>query len=287
MTDRIKIGKSAGFCFGVKNAVDAAYSNANNDKPIYTYGKIIHNDYVVDDLKRRNVPPISDPAELPENATVIIRAHGIAPNELALLRHRGAKIIDATCPYVAKIHEIVSEDYKLGRQIIIAGDENHPEVKGINGYCDNTAWIVNAVNPQSAELTAPLPKEPNNPITIVSQTTMRQDIYKQIVKFFKKRFTDVKIYDTICSATINRQTEGAEIARNSDVCIVIGGASSSNTNKLFEVCKQHCEHTFQIENAAELDKIKKFINKNTIVGITAGASTPAEIIEEVVSRWKR
>jgi len=282
----INVAKSAGFCFGVKRAVELAKSYANNPKATYTYGKIIHNDYVVNNLKHQNVMPIDNIQHLPENSTVIIRAHGISPKERYELQNRDNEIVDATCPYVAKIHKIVNDDYKAGRKIIIVGDKNHPEVKGINGCCDDTAWIVGGPDFKlPSTLCATSLTEVNIPISIIAQTTIKQDLYQNIVNFSKKRFTDVKIYDTICSATINRQIDGAELAKNSDVCLVIGGNDSSNTTKLFEVCKEHCENTFKIEGlnvSDDLKKIKKYINTNTRVGVTAGASTPAEIIEEVV-----
>jgi len=299
----ITVSKSAGFCFGVKCAVEMAksYAETSNNgelRQVYTYGKIIHNDYVVDGLKRQNVVPIEDIENLPSNSIVIIRAHGISPIERKTLQELGNEIVDATCPYVAKIHKIASDDYAKGRQIVIVGDAEHPEVKGINGCCDNSAWIVGAdLLEYGAEgtilsqltLTAPLPKEPSVdlPLSIIAQTTIRQDLYEKVVKILKKRFTNIEIYDTICNATIERQRDSAELAKNSDVCLVIGGRDSSNTTKLFEVCKDECENTFKIEGSNVSDELKKIknyikINTNTKVGVTAGASTPAEIIEEVV-----
>ena len=340
----IILAKSAGFCFGVRRAVDTCYelcsprpipplpkggcqlADRGDLKKIYTYGKIIHNDTVVDDLSRLGVVPIdvsqtppvgvadiplsegdkasllrevarsAGGSDLPTNSTIIVRAHGIAPQELAELTNRGNEIIDTTCPFVTKIHKIVSEDYKLGRQIVIVGDATHPEVIGINGHCDNTAWIVGDLNslcefrfnegPGNVPAAGSADSNDGLQVSIVSQTTFRPDLYYKIVKNFKKLFTDVKFYDTICSATIERQTEAAEIGKDSDICIVIGGLDSSNTAKLYEVCKAQCEHTYLIQRATELDKIKKLINKNTKVGITAGASTPAAIIEEVVNEME-
>ncbi len=275
----IKIADKAGFCFGVDRAVKIAYSTAEeNQGTVYTYGMLIHNGDVIRDLEKMGVVCAESLEDIPPEATVIIRAHGISKAEYVQLGAKNAKIIDATCPFVKRIHKIAEEEQKKGRQVIIAGDKNHPEVKGINGWCENSAIIVAGED----ECDKIIEKIPQTDISIVSQTTLIPQKAKKIEQKLKKYFTNAIFFDTICSATEERQQAAESLAKESDLMLVLGGAGSSNTQKLFEICKQHCKMTFKLENDKELDGIVHLFKNNNIkkVGITAGASTPDKVIKE-------
>lgn len=271
------VAETAGFCFGVKRAVEKVYANVGKDH-VYTYGPIIHNEEVVADLKRRGVKVIGEDTRLEdiENGTVIIRAHGAGREELERLRSSKMRIEDATCPFVSRIYSIVETEAKDGRAVVIVGNKNHPEVKGIRGRAGGDAYVVGSV--QDAEKT----EIPSKNISIVSQTTFNLKKFQEIVEILKKKGYDIKCLNTICNATEVRQTEARQIASKVDVMIVIGGKNSSNTQKLFEICKEECGNTFYIQTAADMDfSVLEGVQR---VGITAGASTPKNIIEEVQTR---
>lgn len=274
----IRVADNAGFCFGVDRAVKIAYDAARDGAkvPTYTYGMIIHNRDVASDLEGMGVACIENIDDIPRGSRVIIRAHGISEKEYEDLQSRDAQIIDATCPYVKKIHSIVKEEFSKGRRIVIIGDRNHPEVKGINGWCAGSADILYTDD----DMNAFLENDRDIPISLVTQTTIRGELLKKFEKILKKHFTNVKISDTICSATSLRQSSAAELAKECDAVFVLGSPSSSNTQKLFEVCLEYCKDTFKIENAKELKKYKNLLNKKNKVGITAGASTPEKVIKE-------
>ena len=274
----IKIAEKAGFCFGVDRAVKIAYDTAVNKKgKVFTYGMLIHNGDVIRDLEGMGVSCAETIDRIPDNSTVIIRAHGISKTEYDQLAEKNIEVIDATCPFVKRIHSIVEKEYKNGRQIVIAGDRNHPEVKGINGWCDNSAFIVG----NEDECSEILKQSPDTPISIVAQTTLRQEKAKKIEEILKKYFTNAVFFDTICSATEERQLAAEKLSAESDVMLVLGGKNSSNTEKLFEICREHCPDTYKIENAKELDGLVHLFKKNIKkVGITAGASTPDKVIKE-------
>ena len=273
---KIEIADKAGFCFGVARAVKIAYKEAEAGGAV-TYGMLIHNKDVTDELEKLGVKTVKSLEEIPENSKVIIRAHGISEKEQNLLLEKGAEIIDATCPYVKKIHSIVN---KAESDVIIVGDPEHPEVKGIKGWARGRVFVINS----EAEAEELLQKNLSENVTIVAQTTIRKDFFKKIEKFSKKHFTNAKIFDTICSATDERQKAAEELSKKADAMIVIGGKESSNTKKLYELCLEHCPDTVCAENEKEL---KKYINRGYIpaskklVGITAGASTPDSVIKEV------
>ncbi len=278
---KVEIADNAGFCFGVARAVKMAYALSEKPGKHATYGMLIHNRSVTDDLKRCGVPAIDSPEEVTPGMQVIIRAHGIPKEEQAAIVARGAEVVDATCPFVKKIHNIVQNAYENGRQVIICGDPEHPEVKGINGWCGGSAWVIQGEN----ELNSILEKNPEIPVTIVAQTTLRETFFKKISEILKKHFTNAEKFDTICSATSNRQAAAAKLAGQSDCMIVVGGKNSSNTKKLYDVCREYCDRVWSVEDAKEL---KKYINMGVIpknkkiqVGITAGASTPEAVIKEV------
>ncbi len=274
----IKVADKAGFCFGVGRAVEIAYETAkHNQNEVFTYGMLIHNPDVISDLEKMGVKCIESIDDIPQKSTVIIRAHGISKTEYDVLKEKDVNVIDATCPFVKRIHNIVEKEYQNGRQIVIAGDKNHPEVKGINGWCEDSAFIVGDEE-SSLEL---LKENPDTPLSIVAQTTLRKEKAKKIEEILKKYFTNAVFFDTICSATEERQLAAKKLSEECDAMIVLGGKNSSNTEKLFEICKERCKDTYKIENAKELDGIIHLFKKNIKkVGITAGASTPDKVIKE-------
>ncbi|MCH5210735.1 MAG: bifunctional 4-hydroxy-3-methylbut-2-enyl diphosphate reductase/30S ribosomal protein S1 [Oscillospiraceae bacterium] len=266
----IKVAKTAGFCYGVKRAVDSVYDETEKKKKLATLGHLIHNRQVIEDLEEKGVKSYTKVEEIPRDMTVVIRAHGVGENVYKELQ--GRDYIDLTCPFVSKIHKIVSEHHKKGYQIVIVGDRNHPEVIGINGWCGNEALIINALDYEFDD------KLREKDLCVVAQTTINREFFVEIVQNIKKTCKSTLIFDTICSATKDRQKEADELSRNSDMMIVIGGMESSNTRKLFEISKRNCPVTYHIETFEDLPQ-KKTYNK---IGITAGASTPGSIIEEVV-----
>ena len=270
--------KTAGFCFGVKRAVDTVYQQVEErkDKKIYTYGPIIHNDEVIKDLKKHGVEVLNTEDELAalETGIVIIRSHGVSKHIYDLLNERGLECVDATCPFVKKIHRIVEEESKKGKQIIIIGDEKHPEVQGIQGWSAKRAIIIKT--DEEAESIS-LPK--HTEICIVSQTTFNYNKFKYLVEIISKKDYNITVLNTICNATKERQTEASSIAKEVEVMIVIGDKHSSNTQKLFEICSNACANTYYIQTIDDLDMNQ--LKSVKTVGITAGASTPNNIIEEV------
>ena len=274
---QVKVAKSAGFCFGVQRAVDTVYEQVEKGiRPIYTYGPIIHNEVVVQDLEEKGVRVLNTKEELEAltEGTVIIRSHGIGREIYDLIEKKGLTCVDATCPFVKKIHRIVEKESATGRQIIIIGNDKHPEVEGIKGWCHTPAIVVESVE-QAEALTLP----ENSSVCIVSQTTFNYKKFQELVEIFQKKGYDIIVANTICSATEERQKEASELAAKADVMIVIGGTHSSNTRKLYELCKSECENTYYIQTLADLQL--ELPNSVELVGITAGASTPNKIIEEV------
>ncbi|MEE0057751.1 MAG: 4-hydroxy-3-methylbut-2-enyl diphosphate reductase [[Bacteroides] pectinophilus] len=273
----IILAKTAGFCFGVKRAVDKVYAQAGNGN-VYTFGPIIHNEEVVKDLEKKGVRVINDADELSglEKGTIIIRSHGVAKNVYDAINKSGFEIIDATCPFVLKIHRIVEQKSKEGCTIIVIGNEHHPEVEGIVGWSVSRTCIID-----SAEKAEEFKADDNEKLCVVSQTTFNYKKFEELVEIISKKGYNIDIRNTICNATEERQTEARAIASKADAMIVIGGRSSSNTRKLYEICKSECEDTYYIQTLRDLDLYK--FNSEGCIGITAGASTPNNIIEEVYS----
>ena len=265
----IKVAKTAGFCYGVKRAVNSVYDEIKNGTKLATLGALIHNPQVIGDLAEKGVIAYDNPDDIPDGYTIVIRAHGVGKETYDKIKNRPH--IDLTCPFVEKIHKIVSEYHNKGYGIVIVGDKNHPEVKGINGWCGNNALVIYDINEQIDENFS------KKPVCVVAQTTIKREIFSQIVQNVKKTCKSTLIFDTICSATKDRQTETAALSEESDCMIVIGGRESSNTRKLFEIAKERCGEAYHIETYEEIPQ--KTYNK---IGITAGASTPHRIIEEVV-----
>ena len=275
---KVTLAKSAGFCFGVKRAVDMVYEQIEDakERPIYTYGPIIHNEEVVKELAEKGVRVIAEDADLHglEPGTVIIRSHGVGRKVKEDLENAGFTIVDATCPFVQKIHRYVAKYAEEGYFVLIVGSESHPEVQGIVGWMPNDSYAVIST-PQDLEDLALAGEK----ICIVSQTTFNYNKFQELVEIIRKKGYDILVLNTICNATEERQSEAAMIARDVDAMIVIGGKHSSNTQKLFEICKKECQDTYYIQTKEDLDlSVLQSISK---VGITAGASTPNKIIEEV------
>lgn len=273
---KVILAKSAGFCFGVRRAVNTVYDIIEREN-VYTYGPIIHNEEVVADLEQKGVKVIDENDSLTavdENSTVVIRSHGVSEEVYDRINSRNAEIVDATCPFVLKIHKIVKQASELGSQIIIIGNENHPEVQGIMGWCKTPPIVID-----TAEKAYNLESLAYKNVCIVSQTTFNYNKFKELVEIIEKKGYNTVISNTICNATEERQTEAREIATHADAMIVIGGRSSSNTRKLYEICKAECENTYYIQTISDLDL--SVLAMAECIGITAGASTPNNIIEEV------
>ena len=279
---KVKVAKTAGFCFGVKRAVDKVYQLIEEGvSPIYTLGPIIHNEEVVSDLESRGVQVIqAEELDQIRDGTVVIRSHGVGRDIYQKLKENNLEYVDVTCPFVLKIHRIVEKESLAGRQIFIFGDPKHPEVQGICGWCQGPYTVIK--NQEEAEAFL-LPE--GKKISIVSQTTFNYNKFKDLVEILcKKRYDNnvlniLNILNTICNATEERQREAKNIAGEVDTMLVVGGRHSSNTQKLFEICKKECGNTYYIQTPVDLDS--EMFQCSSYVGITAGASTPNKIIEEV------
>ena len=276
--------KTAGFCFGVKRAVDTVYEQADTcGGPIYTYGPIIHNEEVVKDLESRGVSVIRSEEELEgiTEGTVIIRSHGVEKRICDKLLGKGIRIVDATCPFVKKIHRIVAEESEKGAHIIIIGNPEHPEVVGISGWAKGEVTIIQTKE-EAAAFQIP---DPGQKVCVVSQTTFNYNKFKELVEIIEEKRYDINVLNTICSATKERQEEAYDIAKRVDAMIVIGDMRSSNTRKLFEICRNACADTYYIQTLDDLDMNQ--LRSVETVGITAGASTPNKIIEEVQNNVRK
>lgn len=266
----IIVAKNAGFCFGVKNAIDIIMQEKN--EPI-TLGEIIHNRIVVDKLTQNGVKVINNLEEY-TSGKVIIRSHGVPKSMIDELEKRGIDYVDATCPFVKRIHEIVENNYLKGNQIVIVGESSHDEVIGTNGWCNNSAIIIDSEEGIKSLIGV------EKPIVVVAQTTFSAEKYDIIKNYIKNSVKTVEFFDTICYTTRDRQREAIEMAKSCDTMLVLGSLNSSNTMKLFEICKRYCDNSYLISSICDLSKV---VNLNNRLGITAGASTPEELIMEVVN----
>ncbi len=275
---KVKVAKSAGFCFGVKRAIDMVYEEAAKGGKVYTLGPVIHNEQVVSDLESKGVKVVDNIESLDagQDTTVIIRSHGVPEEIINRLKEKNIRIVDATCPFVSKIHHIVKEKYNEGYHIVVIGNAKHPEVEGVCGWCGNSADVIGSV-----EEAGKYSNYKDKKLCVVSQTTFNYKKFQDIVDILVKKSYDIVVMNTICNATEERQTEAGTIARLSDAMIVIGGKHSSNTQKLYEICKAECLNTHFIQTLDDLDL--KLFQSFRSVGITAGASTPNNIIKEVQS----
>ncbi|MCR5000043.1 MAG: 4-hydroxy-3-methylbut-2-enyl diphosphate reductase [Lachnospiraceae bacterium] len=274
----VKLAQTAGFCFGVKRAVDLVNEQiATGKKPIYTYGPIIHNEQVVADFERQGVRQIPEGDDLLsiEPGTVIIRSHGVSRKVREQLESKGFEIVDATCPFVLKIHRTVEKYSQEGYFILIIGDPEHAEVQGIIGWISGERYMVirNEEDAHNFSL------EPGEKVCIVSQTTHNFNKFQELVEIIQQKGYDVIAMNTICNATEERQKEAATIAGMVDAMIVIGGRNSSNSQKLFDICSAQCANTYFIQTKEDLSM--SALQSFDCIGITAGASTPNYIIQEV------
>lgn len=275
----IKLAKTAGFCFGVNRAVNTVYDLLEKGEKVCTLGPIIHNPQLVEELEQKGVRIVSSPDEVRDGEVLVIRSHGVAQSVIDFCLNNNIRFIDATCTFVSKIHKIVNEKSRDGYVIIVAGDINHQEVKGIIGHSVSETFVV----ADEHELENLLSKNANfeqKDVILVSQTTFNKKVWEKIEKILKKVCTNAEIFDTICNATAMRQQEAFELANDSDGVVVIGGKGSSNTSKLFDVCKANCPNTCWVETADEVN-ISNFSDCENIA-VVAGASTPAGIIKEVL-----
>ena len=274
---KITMAKSAGFCFGVKRAVDTVYKQIETNEKVYTYGPIIHNTEVVEDLTAKGVEVINSLTELKniQDGIVIIRSHGVAKAVYDAIHEQNLRCVDATCPFVKKIHSIVAKASDEGKHILIIGNEAHPEVEGIKGWCKGTVTIIE----NSADITE-FTNKSNKRICIVAQTTFNYNKFQELVELLGEKGYDIVVANTICNATEERQSEAKSIAKKVEAMLVVGDKNSSNTQKLYDICKEECENTYYIQTPSDL-KSKKSFQSFSHVGITAGASTPKIIIEEV------
>ena len=273
----ITVAKSAGFCFGVQRAVDSVYKELEeNSGKIYTFGPIIHNEQVVEDLNKRGIEVIDTVEQLKKikEGTVVIRSHGVAKEIYDILEQQKLKMVDATCPFVKKIHNIVLDESNNGKTIIIIGNDNHPEVEGIKGWVNGEVIVINKEE-QIEKLSLP----EQTKACIVSQTTFNRNKFKYLGEIIGKKGYDITVVNTICNATHVRQVEARKISSKVDGMIVIGGKNSSNTQKLYDICRNECENTFYVQTVKDLNLHELKSLKS--IGITAGASTPKNIIEEV------
>jgi len=277
----IILAETAGFCFGVKRAVDKVYELSESEEKVYTYGPIIHNDEVVKDLEFKGIITLRSEEELKsvKDGIVVIRSHGVPKYINDYLDDNNIKYVDMTCPFVKRIHNIVSSEKE--RAVVIAGSPVHPEVMGICGWCNGEATVI-----ETEEQAVNFAENNSDAITLASQTTFNFNKFKEFVEIFQKKGYDVNVVNTICDATRKRQCEAHDIAVKADVMIVIGDKHSSNSRKLYDICSKECEDSCFVQTLTEFmsDEFQgirdKLCNVHT-VGITAGASTPNKIIEEV------
>ncbi|GAA0723205.1 bifunctional 4-hydroxy-3-methylbut-2-enyl diphosphate reductase/30S ribosomal protein S1 [Clostridium malenominatum] len=273
---KVIISKNSGFCYGVKRAVDTALTTKEeHNERVYTLGPLIHNNDVVDHLKQKHIYPIELECinDLKEEDIIIIRSHGVPLEILNKLKEKKLKVIDATCPYVSNIHKKVEKYYNEGYKILIVGDSSHPEVIGINGWCDNSAIIC-----KDGEELDNLPRK----ICIVAQTTEKIEHWEKVLRKVISQSKEIIAFNTICNATSVRQQSAESLSKEVDKMIVVGGKNSSNTTKLYEICKKNCANTIHVENASEIPA--DFIDNYSTIGVAAGASTPDWIIKEAINK---
>ena len=271
-----KLAECVGFCFGVKRAVDTVYEQVNYGKTMYTYGPIVNNEEVVRELEELGVRVLDSKEELMSlsSGSVIIRAHGVPEEIYRLLEQRGLECIDATCPFVKRIHDVAERESKAGKHIVVIGNARHPEVEGIVSRCGGNVTVLEGIE-DAEDFVPPEGKK----ICVVAQTTYNYNKFHYIVEIFEKKGYNSIVVNTICNATEERQRAARTLAAEADVMIVIGGRHSSNTRKLYDICREECANTYFIQT---LDDLRlELPNAVRLVGITAGASTPNKLIEEV------
>lgn len=286
---KVTLAKTAGFCFGVKRAVEMVYTEAQKGKQVYTLGPIIHNEEVVSDLEKRGVKVISEEdlervgedGDVLSGSTVVIRSHGVSEAVYRALEEKKCEIVDSTCPFVKKIHDTVRKHAAQGYDIVIIGSREHPEVQGILGWCLGRGTVLET----EQEISSYEPRNDGKKVCVVAQTTFNYKKFKDLVEIISKKGYDIIAVNTICNATAERQKEAQELAACSDAMIVIGGKNSSNSRKLYEISKNQCESTYFIQTLEDLDM--ECVRSSESLGITAGASTPKNIIQEVLEACQK
>ena len=271
----LTIGKHAGFCFGVRRAVQTAFDAAKAQVPCVTLGPLIHNPQEVERLTRAGIRAVTSLDEVAPGQTVIIRSHGVTPDVYAQCEARGIRYIDATCPHVAHIHQLVKAYSEHGDAVLIVGEAEHPEVVGIAGWASGPVLIL--PNAQAAR-EADLPRR----AMVVAQTTIRRERFEEVLAVLRERVSELTVRMTICAATSQRQQEAGELSRQADVMVVVGGRNSSNTQKLYETCRTRCPRTLLVETPEDLPE--DGFSPTDRVAITAGASTPQWLLEQVRAR---
>ncbi len=286
---KVTLAKTAGFCFGVERAVEMVYTEVQKGKQVYTFGPIIHNEEVVSDLEKKGVKVIGeqdlkkmegDGSEL-SGSTVVIRSHGVSEAVYRALEEKKCEIVDSTCPFVKKIHDTVRKHAEQGYDIVIIGSKEHPEVQGILGWCLGRGTVLE----KEQEISSYEPQNNGKKVCVVAQTTFNYKKFKDLVEIISKKGYDIIAVNTICNATAERQKEAQELAACSDAMIVIGGKNSSNSRKLYEISKNQCESTYFIQTLEDLDM--ECVRSSESLGITAGASTPKNIIQEVLEACQK
>ena len=285
----VTLAKTAGFCFGVKRAVEMVYTEVQKGKQVYTLGPIIHNEEVVSDLEKKGVKVINelDLEKMEEDgnklsgSTVVIRSHGVSEAVYQALEEKKCEIVDSTCPFVKKIHDTVRKHAAQGYDIVIIGSREHPEVQGILGWCLGRGKVLE----KEQEISSYEPQNNGKKVCVVAQTTFNYKKFKDLVEIISKKGYDIIAVNTICNATAERQKEAQELAACSDAMIVIGGKNSSNSRKLYEISKNQCESTYFIQTLEDLDM--ECVRSSESLGITAGASTPKNIIQEVLKACQK
>lgn len=285
----VTLAKTAGFCFGVKRAVEMVYTEVQKGKQVYTLGPIIHNEEVVSDLEKKGVKVINelDLEKMEEDgnklsgSTVVIRSHGVSEAVYQALEEKKCEIVDSTCPFVKKIHDTVRKHAAQGYDIVIIGSREHPEVQGILGWCLERGKVLE----KEQEISSYEPQNNGKKVCVVAQTTFNYKKFKDLVEIISKKGYDIIAVNTICNATAERQKEAQELAACSDAMIVIGGKNSSNSRKLYEISKNQCESTYFIQTLEDLDM--ECVRSSESLGITAGASTPKNIIQEVLEACQK
>ena len=270
----IRVAKSAGFCWGVKRAVNIAVDAIGKTKKTYCLGELIHNRREIERLKKLGMEFIEDMEALESGNTVIIRSHGVAPQVINFLKNKGLQIVDATCPFVKDVHEKAIKLEKEGYPVLILGNPKHPEVIGIAGHVINSPMIIDTI-----EEIERLPRMPK--LGVVCQTTLNVDFLREAISLLSLKVKELKVYNTICNATSIRQNEAKKLASQVDVMLIVGGKNSSNTTKLYQISKSVNERSYHIESKEEIDH--SWFEGAKSIGITAGASTPQWVIEEVVN----
>ena len=267
---KIELAKSYGFCFGVKRAIRIAEEHPGAS----TLGPLIHNNMEIDRLKRDyDVSLANSLEEIKEGQATVIRTHGIPKNDLKKLKAKGGEVIDATCPFVTKPQQIVEKMSDEGYDVVIFGDVNHPEIKGVMSYANGPVYAILSVE-ELEKITL------RERVALVAQTTRKIEEYNKLIAYLVPRHKEVRVFNTICNATFENQDAAKELAQRADVMIVIGGKQSSNTKQLYTICARYCPDTYHIESKDELEK--GWFEGKKLCGITAGASTPEWIIEEII-----